>query len=114
MISAKGTDLEQILELSEVLKALSDPTRLKLIVLLQEHGRALCVKGLARKLEISQPAVSQHIRILKQARLIKGGRCGCFSHYSLNTECLEGHLDKLQHILGCKNNRDGSSTEHTE
>ncbi|MCD4702675.1 MAG: metalloregulator ArsR/SmtB family transcription factor [Candidatus Aegiribacteria sp.] len=94
--------MKYIFDLSEALKALSDPTRLKLIILLKKHGGALCVKGLARKLGISQPAVSQHIRILKQTRLIKGRRFGCFMHYYVDTNILEKHMEKLWNLLGCE------------
>lgn len=104
--------MKYIYELSEVFKALSDPTRLKLIILLKKHGGALCVKGLARKLGISQPAVSQHIRILKQTRLIRGNRCGCFMHYYVDTDNLEKYLEKLWHLLGCKDKQEQHDPEN--
>ena len=88
--------MSEIEELAEIFKALSDPTRLKLIKLLGDRKGMLCVKALARKLKVSQPAVSQHMRILKQAGLVKGIRHGCFVHYKFNKKTLKKYLLKFE------------------
>ena len=55
-----------VLKMSEVFRALSDPTRLRIIRMLASNMESdLCVVDLAKKVGISQPALSQHIRILK-------------------------------------------------
>jgi ArsR family transcriptional regulator len=64
--------MDEIEELAEIFKALSDPTRLRLVKLLGEHGGALCVNALAHRLEVTQSAVSQHLRVLRQAGLVNG------------------------------------------
>ena len=53
---------------------LSDPTRLKLLKLLyqQQQPHALCVNALSGLLGVTQSAVSQHMRVLKSAGLVKG------------------------------------------
>jgi len=58
--------------------ALSDPTRLKLLRLLsqQKEPNALCVNALAYQLGVTQSAISQHLRLLKSAGLVKGERRG--------------------------------------
>ena len=77
----------EIEELAEIFKALSDPTRLKLVRLLSEQSEGectgpcngtgfLCVNALAHKLGVTQSAVSQHLRILRQAGLVRGERRG--------------------------------------
>ena len=71
-------------ELMVLLKALSDPTRLKIVKLLGRRGHAVCVNMLAASLGITQSAVSQHLRILRQAGLVEAERMGNFVHYSLN------------------------------
>ena len=59
-------------DLSEFFKALSDPTRLKLIRLLMYNNEdKLRVIDLAAKIGISQPAVTQHINVLKELNLIQ-------------------------------------------
>jgi len=67
-----------------ILKALADPSRLRLIRLLAQQGHALCVSALARQLGISQPAVSQHLRVLYHLGLVQRERRGYRVHYSLN------------------------------
>lgn len=67
-------------------KALSDETRFKLFLLLSEEQ--LCVGGLAKVLGISESAVSQHLKILKNADLIKGEKVGYFTHYKVQKEIL--------------------------
>jgi DNA-binding transcriptional ArsR family regulator len=69
---------------------LADPTRLKLLRLLsqQQEPNALCVNALACRLGITQSAVSQHLRVLKSARLVKGERRGYRIHYFINQEAL--------------------------
>lgn len=75
-------------EATQIFKALSDPTRLRLIQLLvqQERGSALCVMALADRLEVSQPAVSQHLRVLRNVGLVRGERRGFRVHYFLDED----------------------------
>lgn len=70
--------------------ALSDPTRLKLVKLLQRQRErdALCVNALADRLGVSQSAVSQHLRVLKGIGLVKGTRRGGQIHYFINQDAL--------------------------
>jgi DNA-binding transcriptional ArsR family regulator len=92
--------MDEIEELAEVFKALSDPTRLRLVKLLREHEGALCVNALAQKLGVSQSAVSQHLRVLRQARLVQGARYGYHVHYALDPERLAEYRAKLRATLG--------------
>jgi DNA-binding transcriptional ArsR family regulator len=90
--------MEQIEELVEIFKALSDPTRLRLVKLLGNHQGALCVNALAHQLGITQSAVSQHLRVLRQARLVKGERQGCHVHYSLDPDRLAQYRVQVREI----------------
>ena len=92
--------MDDIEELAEVFKALSDPTRLRLVKLLSDHGDVLCVNALAGRLGITQSAVSQHLRILKQARLVDSDRRGPMVHYSLNEKKFAQHKALLAVTLG--------------
>ena len=87
--------MEDVTELAELFKILSDPTRLKLIRLLQQHGGALCVNALAQRLGVTQSAVSQHMRVLRGAGLVHGDRQGPRVHYVLNA----AEVDRLQELL---------------
>lgn len=83
----KETTEEQV----AVLKALADPTRLRLVQLLchQHTPGSLCVNALAGILGISQSAVSQHLRILKSIGLVKGERRGYRIHYVIDNQAVE-------------------------
>lgn len=56
------------------LDALADPTRRRIVVLLRARPRT--VGGLARELPVSQPAVSQHLKVLREAGLVRSERDG--------------------------------------
>ena len=92
--------MDEIEQLADTFKALSDPTRMRLIKLLHESAGALCVSALAHRLGVTQSAVSQHLRVLRQAGLVHGDRCGYFVHYSLDDDALEDHKDRLRDTLG--------------
>jgi DNA-binding transcriptional ArsR family regulator len=64
--------------------ALADPTRARLVdTLLREE---LCTGDLAAVLGISEPGVSQHLRVLRSLRLVKSRRAGKFVYHSLDDE----------------------------
>ena len=89
-------DLEQ---LANIYKALSDPTRLKIVRLLSKN-KNLCVNAITKRLDVSQSAVSQHLRILREAALVEQDRRGFHIHYSLNHESLKTYKEKIINILG--------------
>jgi ArsR family transcriptional regulator, arsenate/arsenite/antimonite-responsive transcriptional repressor len=82
--------MTSIEEQAAIFGLLADPTRLKLLRLLfqQREPNALCVNALAYQLEVTQSAVSQHLRVLKSAGLVKGERRGYRVHYFINQEAL--------------------------
>jgi DNA-binding transcriptional ArsR family regulator len=78
------------------LAALGDPTRLAIFEMLGDHPQA--VNQLAAGLPVSRPAVSQHLRVLKEARLVRDRREGTRRIYELNPEglaLLRDHFAKL-------------------
>ena len=74
-------------ELSGLHKALSLPVRLEIIRLISE--RRLCVNAITHRLRISQPAVSQHLAVLRRAGLVQGEKSGYMVHYALNRTRLQ-------------------------
>jgi len=92
--------MDEIEKLADIFKALSEPTRLRLVRLLGTNKGALCVNALAHMLGVTQSAVSQHLRVLRQAGLVRGERCGYFVHYSLDDDVLNQYKDTVQKILG--------------
>lgn len=78
---------EQIAALAGVFKALGDEVRIRIIAYLMV--RTLCVCELVPLLGISQSAVSQHLRRLKEAGWVHGERRGQWVYYSLNATMRE-------------------------
>ncbi|GAB1482609.1 metalloregulator ArsR/SmtB family transcription factor [Treponema sp.] len=73
--------LLRVAGLSELFKALADETRTKILYLLTQ--KELCVCDLAYILEMSLPAVSHHLRLLRNLRLVNTRRDGKQVFYSL-------------------------------
>lgn len=82
--------------LADTLKALADPTRLRVIALL--NIRDCCVCELVPLFGISQPAVSKHLSRLKAAGLVKETRKGMWVFYSLNQARLVEVGVSLKHL----------------
>lgn len=86
-------------ELSEIFKALSDPSRLKIIRLLAKSKTPLCVNALTAQLGITQSAVSQHLKVLRHNKLVLSERRGYFIHYSLNQPLFDQISDMIDQAL---------------
>lgn len=84
------------MDLSEMLKILADETRFKIIEFLLE--RDYCVGALARRLGISDAAVSQHLQILRKGGLLKGEKRGYWTHYSVERDMLNEMAEKLMEL----------------
>jgi len=108
-------------ELLSIFKALSDETRLKLLKIL-ENGE-ICVCDLVSVLDTSQPKISFHLNVLKEAGLIRDRKQGKWVHYSINDsdifrrflivsilekisdETIKGYLSRLVKIRETKNKK---------
>ena len=84
-----------------VMKALSDKNRVKILKMLQ--NRSLCVCEMQEALEISQPAVSKHLKILEDASLVAFEKDGLWVNYHLtdgrNSPYAASILGNLRHWL---------------
>jgi DNA-binding transcriptional ArsR family regulator len=81
---------------TEPLTALGEPTRQAIFERLAEHPRA--VGELARDLPVSRPAVSQHLKVLKDARLVVDRRLGNRRIYHIDpdgVQALRAYLDRF-------------------
>ena len=78
------------------LKALSDETRFKLLGLLL--AEVLCGRALAQRLGISEAAVSQHLKVLREAGLVEGKKRGYWNHYSVKQNALNEIIRELERL----------------
>ncbi|MBD3369537.1 metalloregulator ArsR/SmtB family transcription factor [Candidatus Fermentibacteria bacterium] len=84
-------------ELAAVFKVLSVETRLRILSMLEDGP--LCVNALASRLGVTAAAVSQHLRILRNAGAVKHRRCGNHVHYSLDGRTLARWKSLLDGLL---------------
>lgn len=90
-------DDDKITRLSETFKALSDPTRLNIIYVLSQSS--LCVCDIAQALDMTQSAISHHLRILRNLKLVKFRKEGKMVIYSLDDDhVLQLFKQGLDHV----------------
>jgi DNA-binding transcriptional ArsR family regulator len=84
-------------EVIEILKALSVNSRIQIVKLIRD--RKLCVNAIAGRLDITQSAVSQHLKVLKDCNMVFSKRYGSIIHYRLNHAKIENFLEGLNEML---------------
>ena len=74
------------LDCTQVFQALGDPTRIKILELLK--GKEWCVSDICKHFNMTQPSISHHLSILKNAGLVKNDKRGREVFYSFNADSL--------------------------
>jgi len=82
-------DGETATRAAELFKVLADPTRLRILSMLADGEQ--CVHRIAESMQMSQPAVSHHLRMLRVSRVVAYRREGRHVYYRLD----DGHVDAL-------------------
>ncbi len=85
-------------ELAKICKSLAVDTRVRLLRLLQDQS--LCVGALSHRLGITPGAVSQHLRVLREAGLVIPEKRGYFVHYQVDRQALARWLGALGEAFG--------------
>jgi ArsR family transcriptional regulator len=85
--------------LANAFKALADPTRIQILNLLAGSDEPTCVCNITPRFSISQPTISHHLRILRDADFIYAERRGTFMYYQLNRAALAGLPDAMRHLI---------------
>ena len=80
-------------------KALADETRLEMLGLLAAAGTELCACDLEGHFELSQPTISHHLKILREAGLVTAERRGTWIYYALDQDTLR-LLPEIHALLG--------------
>ena len=95
-VSAAPLDEGRAAELAKVFKALGDPVRLRLLSMIaSREGGEVCVCEMTPAFDLSQPTISHHLRLLRQAGLVDCERRGTWVYYWV----LPGVLDQLAAFL---------------
>jgi DNA-binding transcriptional ArsR family regulator len=69
-------------------KALADPMRIRILNLLAGTDVPVCVCEIVKYFPIQQPAISHHLKILRDSRFVLAERRGTFMYYRVNRKCL--------------------------
>jgi ArsR family transcriptional regulator len=86
-----------MVDLGRMLKALADPTRLRIVRLL--NGRdELCVCEIVDALEVPQYSVSRHLGVLKAAGVVADWRQGKWMHYALDSKLSDEERDVVRSV----------------
>ncbi len=84
----------------KALKAISDNTRMNILILLLKHN--YCVRALANSLKLSEASISQHLKVLREAGLVIGRKHGYFMHYDVNRLALQELSKEIQDLAEIK------------
>jgi ArsR family transcriptional regulator len=87
-------------EATEVFKALSVPSRMRIFQLLKRRG-PLPVKDIAASLEMTAPAVSQHLKVLRSAGLVNAKRRGYWVPYAVDPDALSECCGMMVRLCAC-------------
>ena len=82
---------QQAERMAVLAKAIADPVRLQLVDVLRKHAGKVCVCELVPLFDLSQPTVSHHLKVLRDAGIVDSERQGLWVYYYV----LPGALDEL-------------------
>jgi ArsR family transcriptional regulator, arsenate/arsenite/antimonite-responsive transcriptional repressor len=80
---------EQAVRMAAVAKALGDPVRIQLVDVLRKHAGKVCVCELVPLFDLSQPTVSHHLKVLREAGIVDSKRRGLWAYYYVIPDALE-------------------------
>jgi ArsR family transcriptional regulator, arsenate/arsenite/antimonite-responsive transcriptional repressor len=80
---------KQAERMGRVAKALGDPIRVQLVDVLRKHAGKVCVCELVPLFDLSQPTVSHHLKVLRDAGIVGSERRGLWAYYYVNPNALE-------------------------
>jgi ArsR family transcriptional regulator len=83
---------------ARLLKALADPTRLRILSLLSRHEGEVCVFEIVESFTLEQPTISHHLRILRDAGLVDCRKKGLWAYYYVRREALSRARDVIENL----------------
>jgi ArsR family transcriptional regulator, arsenate/arsenite/antimonite-responsive transcriptional repressor len=79
----------EAVRMAAVAKALGDPVRIQLVDVLRKHAGKVCVCELVPLFDLSQPTVSHHLKVLREAGIVGSERQGLWAYYYVIPEALK-------------------------
>jgi ArsR family transcriptional regulator len=88
-VAYPDVEREQAQRMAAIAKALGDPVRLQLVDVLRKHAGKVCVCELVPLFELSQPTVSHHLKVLREAGIVGSERRGLWAYYFVIPDALQ-------------------------
>jgi ArsR family transcriptional regulator, arsenate/arsenite/antimonite-responsive transcriptional repressor len=80
---------QQAERMATIAKALGDPIRLQLVDVLRKHAGKVCVCELVPLFDLSQPTVSHHLKVLREAGIVESERQGLWAYYYVKPDAVK-------------------------
>lgn len=93
------TETPSVVYLAARLNALAHPARLYILTHLAQQGCCACCKDVVSQLDLAQSTVSQHLKILVDAGLVRHKRQGTRSLYEVDSSAIEALSGSVTHLL---------------
>jgi ArsR family transcriptional regulator, arsenate/arsenite/antimonite-responsive transcriptional repressor len=88
-VAYPDVEREQAQRMAVIAKALGDPVRLQLVDVLRRHAGKVCVCELVPLFDLSQPTVSHHLKVLREAGIVGSERRGLWAYYFVIPDALQ-------------------------
>lgn len=95
-LPALRMSVSEAAEVAQMFKAISHPVRLQIVDLLSRYGGQVCVCDIEAQFELSQPTISHHLKILRQAQWLESEHRGVWVYYHIRPAAVR----QLQTLLG--------------
>jgi ArsR family transcriptional regulator, arsenate/arsenite/antimonite-responsive transcriptional repressor len=92
-----AVDLAETVDVMPVVRALADPLRGRIVELLA--GEQLCVCHLTDELDVAQPLVSHHLKVLRDAGVVESERWRYWTYYRLRPDALRALAERLDGLV---------------
>jgi ArsR family transcriptional regulator len=87
---APSASREEVRSAAQTLAALADPTRLQIVSMLAVQEAPLCVCDINSAFDLGQPTISHHLKVLRDAKLVRWEKRGLWVYYSVDPGTLGG------------------------
>lgn len=82
-------DPDRAARMAKIAKALGDPIRVQLVDVLRDHAGQVCVVDLQPLFDISQPTLSHHLKVLREAGIVGSERQGLWAYYFVHPHAVD-------------------------
>ena len=96
-------------EVATICKAMSDANRLRIIEMLTQGEKCGC--QLLEELQVTQPTLSHHMKVLSDCNLVSSYKVGKWQHYSINCEKFKEYKDYIASITCYMNSLEGNDSK---